>query len=565
MIRYIRWQIILVVTGVALLATLLIYVALNFSTVWVPARGGTYVEGVAGTPRYLNPLLSNQYVVDGDLCALLFNGLTKLDERGEVVPDLALRWEVSDDGLTYTFELRQNARWHDGRPVTADDVLFTVRLLQDPDFPGSPDLSTLWRSVKVEKEGLWTVRFTLQQPFAPFLDYTTIGLLPAHILEGVTAAQLPDHPFNRQPVGTGPFRLAEIVTEEGEPAYAILEANRQFYGPVPMLDRIQFKFYPSDQAVVRAYEAGEVAGIGHVPPSALAWARTNPSLNLFTLPLAGYTLVFLNLRNDEVPFLQTPEVRRALLYALDRQALIDEVLDGQGIVAHSPILPGTWAYNPEVRKYRLNRERTVALLKEDGWQPSTSSESEWPTGWTKEGRPLAFSLLTADDPQQVALAEAMAKQWATVGIQVSVEAVPPTDLQDRLTARQFQALLVELILPGDPDPYPFWHQTQIEEGQNYAGYDSRDVSEWLEEARQTTDRRRRRELYWLFQERFAEDVPSLLLYHPVYNYAVDQSVRGVEVGPLNRPGDRFRSVASWYIQLRRVIRSEASARIVPGP
>ncbi|RMF29558.1 MAG: peptide ABC transporter substrate-binding protein [Chloroflexi bacterium] len=543
-----------------MLATLLIYVALNFSTVWVPARGGTYVEGVAGAPRYLNPLLSNQYLVDGDLCALLFNGLTRLDERGEVVPDLALGWEVSDDGLTYTFELRQNARWHDGRPVTADDVLFTVRLLQDPDFPGSPDLSALWRSVKVEKEGLWTVRFTLQQPFAPFLDYTTIGLLPAHVLEGVTAAQLPDHPFNRQPVGTGPFRLVEIATEEGEPVYAILEANRQFYGPIPMLDRIQFKFYPSDQAVVRAYEAGEVAGIGHVPSSALAWARTNPSLNLFTLPLAGYTLVFLNLRNDAVPFLQTPEVRRALLYALDRQALIDEVLDGQGIVAHSPILPGTWAYNPNVRKYRLNRERTVALLKEEGWQPSTSPGSEWPTGWTKEGQPLAFSLLTADDPQQVALAEAMAEQWATVGIQVLVEAVSPTELQDRLTARQFQALLVELILPGDPDPYPFWHQTQIEEGQNYAGYDSRDASEWLEEARQTTDRRRRRELYWRFQELFAEDVPSLLLYHPVYNYAVDKSVRGVEVGPLNRPGDRFRSVASWYIQLRRVIQSEASAR-----
>jgi peptide/nickel transport system substrate-binding protein len=582
-IKHIRWQILLVLVGVGLLVALLVYVALNFSTVWVGSRGGTYVEGLAGTPQFINPLLCQTYEVDGDLCALVFNGLTRMDHHGVVVPDLAQRWEVADDGLTYTFYFRSGVRWHDGAPFTAADVVFTFRLLQDPNFPGRPDWGELWRTVKVTQINDRTVRFELAQPFAPFLDYTTIGILPRHLLQDVPASELPDHPFNLQPVGTGIYRVSEVVTVgPSEPAelsgrisHIILSANPYFSGRRPLIARIQFKFYPSYQAVYQAYLDGEVQGIGRVAPGNLSEARADPDLQLFTAILPQFSLIYLNLASETAPFLADVEVRQALLYALDRQALIDRALDGQAIVAHSPVLFDSWAYDPTVPTYAYDPERAITLLEETGWQaagpnasPSitataTITPAQAVSAWFKEGRSLSFSLLVPDDPTRIAIAEEVARQWALVGIRANVEPVATGLLSERLTPRNYQAALVDLDLTpsGDPDPYPFWHQTQIEPpGLNYAGYDDRDMSEILETARLTPDQEQRKELYAQFQQLFARDVPAILLYQPVYTYAVGRSVYNVHVGPIVHPGDRFLGVADWYVHLRRVIRSDAQAQ-----
>ena len=572
MIRHIRWQILLVLAGIGLLITLLVYVAWNFTTVWVGGSGGTYVEGLAGTPQFINPLLSQTYEVDGDLCALVFNGLTRLDHHGVVVPDLAQNWAVSSDGLTYTFHLRSGVRWHDRTPFTADDVIFTIKLLQDPNFPGRPDWGELWRTVTVTKIDDRTVRFELAQPFAPFIDYTTVGILPSHLLQDVPASELPNHPFNLQPVGTGVYSMGEVMTDTGRISHIILDANPFYFDRRPLIPRIQFKFYPSYQAVYQAYLDEQVQGIGRVAPENLADAQSNSNLQLFTSALPKYSLIFLNLASDTAPFLAESEVRQALLYALDRQALIDNVLDGQAVVAHSPVLPDSWAYDPDVPMYAYDPQRATALLEEAGWQPTgvaasaevsdTGAITPTVSAWFKEGRSMSLSLLVADDPSRIAVAQEVARQWALVGIQANVEPVPTGLLSERLTPRHYQAALVELdyTLSGDPDPYPFWHQTQIEPPlQNYAGYDSRDASEILETARLTPDQEARKELYYEFQQIFAQDVPAILLYHPVYTYAVDKYVRGVRVGPIVQPGDRFLGIADWYVRLKRVIRSDASA------
>jgi peptide/nickel transport system substrate-binding protein len=282
-------------------------------------------------------------------------------------------------------------------------------------------------------------------------------------------------------------------------------------------------------------------------------------------------LIYLNLDNDSVPFFQEPEVRQALLYALDRQAVIDKVLDGQAVVSHSPVLPDSWAYEPEIATYEYDPGKAMALLEEAGWagintevtENATSSIEISPTIdiWYKDRRPLSFSLLVPNDPLRMAVAEEVVGQWAAVGIQAEIVPVASGLVSEHLEPRDYQAALVDLdlSLSGDPDPYTFWHQTEIERpGQNYAGYDSREASEILETARLTTNRGARAELYREFQRLFARDVPALLLYHPVYSYAVDQYVYGVHVGPLVRPGDRFLGVADWYVRLRRVISSNSS-------
>jgi peptide/nickel transport system substrate-binding protein len=572
LIKHIRWQILLVLIGVGLLVALLVFVALNFTTEWVAGRGGTYVEALAGTPQYINPLLCQIYEADGDLCALIFNGLTRVDHHGELVPDLAERWEVSDDGLSYVFYLRPGVRWHDGTPLTSADVVFTIKLLQDPAYPGPPDLGELWRSVEIAQIDGQTVRFDLREPFAPFLDYTTIGIVPRHILQGVPAAELPTHPFNLNPVGTGIYQFSEVVTDTGRISHIILSSNPFYFGPRPLITRLQFKFYPSYQAAYQAYLEDEVQGVGRIAGEDLRRAYSNADLQLFTSALPKYSLIFLNLNSETAPFLAEREVRQALLHAVDRQALVDQVLDGQAIVAHSPVLPNSWAYDPTVPTYDYNPDEAVALLRGAGWQEtetsataqisSTTAITPSVSAWSKDGRSLSFSMLVADDPVRMAVAREIARQWAAAGIQAQIEPVAVGLLSDYLVPRRYEAALVDidLTLAGDPDPYPFWHQTQKEPpGQNYAGYDDREVSEILEQARMTPDRETREQLYAEFQHRFAEDVPAILLYHPVYTYGVDQYVYGVNVGPIVRPGDRFLGIADWYVRWRRVIRSDAQA------
>jgi peptide/nickel transport system substrate-binding protein len=556
MSRSIRWQVLLIGAGIALVGILLTYLARTYATTTVPTVGGTYVEGVAGTPHAINPLLSAYNDVDQGLCRLVFSGLTRFNSRGEVEPDLAKNWEISLDGLTYVFHLRPGVRWHDGTPFTADDVLLTVDLLQDPDYPGPPDIGALWRTVRVEKEDDYTVRFILSEPFAPFLQYTTVGILPAHLLEGVRAADLPGLDFNLTPVGTGPFQVEEVEAEEGEVTSILLQRYPHYHGSNPLLEHIRFRFYPSAQSAFRAYQDGEVEGVGQVTLENLPQTREEEDLNLYSAQMARHVLIFLNLgREDELPFFQEKEVRQALLYGLDREGMVERLLEGQGIVAHSPIIAGTWAYDQEVRQYAYDPDQARALLDEAGWELPPGGMAR-----NKGGHPLVFTLLTSTDPLQTAIAEEVARQWNELDLQVTVVTASPLDVLDALERRDYQAALVELDLAGDPDPYPLWHQTQITMGQNYAGLDHRQISEIIETARITVDPTQRAVLYHQFQELFAEEVPAILLYHPIYTYGVSRKVQGVQIGPLMAPSDRFATAHRWYVATRRVIVSQAEAQ-----
>lgn len=569
---HIRWQALLITVGVAVVVIVLVYQAIGLTTILVPAEGGIYIEGLAGSPQYLNPLLSAYNEVDRDLASLIFNGLVRLDAGGQPAPDLASRWEISPDGRVYTVTLRSDVRWQDGAPFTADDVLFTISLLQDPGYTGPADLATLWRQVRVEKvasAGSEAVRFTIPEPFAPFLDYLTIGILPQHILKGVSASELPGHPFNLNPIGTGPFVVDRVTNASGHITAITLSASPTFSGRRPYLSQIEFRFYPDPASVVAAYQAGEIQGIGHVMPADLPRVRAEPHLNLLSALSSQMTMIFLRLDDPNVAFFQDRRVRQALLYGLDRQALIDRVLDGQGAVANSPILPGSWAYDPSVAAYPYDPQRAGALLDEVGWTFADANAPEDDPGAPAlspgrmrrhQGSDMTFSLAVSDDPQHRLLAEEIVRQWRALGIAAYVQVIPPGEIHTVLAERRFQAILVDLDIPGDPDPYVFWHESQIEHGQNYAGLKSRAISQVIEEARRATDQAQRAALYQRFQTLFAEQAPALPLYYPVYTYAVDDKVGGVQIRPLNTPGDRFRNIADWYIVRRRVVISQSGRR-----
>jgi peptide/nickel transport system substrate-binding protein len=551
----IRWQILLILLGIVLVGVLLTYLAVNYTTEVLPGRGGTYVEGVAGFPQFLNPLLSPYSDTDRDLCSLLYSGLTRLGENGELIGDLARDWDVTIDGLQYTFRLRSNAYWHDGMPVTAGDVIFTFSLLQDPDFPAHPELGqAVWQAASIEWQDVHTVRIKLQEPYAPFLHYTTIGILPAHLLADVDPADLASHPFNLSPIGSGPFRLEEIEVEDGLVTSAVLQRHEDYHRTRPFIERIQFRFYASREEVLAAYAEGRIEGIGGLTPQELEAARAYPTLRLYSAPIAETAMVLLNLADDDLPFFQEAEVRQALLYALDRQQVIDEQLGGQAIVAHSPLMPGSWAYNEDVTQYEPDPELAGSLLDEAGWRRPLSGDRTRRKG----DQQVSFTLLTWDEPQRIAVAAALADQWFSIGVSVTIEPLPAAQLHEALEDRDFDAVLIHVPTPGDPDPYALWHETQVDTGQNYSGLQHRRISEVIEQARVVSNAERRKGLYYEFQELFAQEMPALLLYVPAYTYGVDERIHDVQLGPLMSPSDRFQTIASWWIVPRRVLVGDGS-------
>ena len=285
-------------------------------------------------------------------------------------------------------------------------------------------------------------------------------------------------------------------------------------------------------------------------------AEARQDIQTFSAPLSGYVIALFNLQNPNVPFLQDKAVRQALMVALDRQKLIDEEVAGQGVVAHSPFMSYNWAYNANVQRYGLDLAKARALLDQAGYVDTNGDGIR-----EKDNAPLRLILLSDDEPVRQRLAQAISRAWREVGVEAVPQAVTFTSLiSDFVFTRKFDAAILSWDLSGDPDPYPLWHSTQAaNEGQNYSGWANQQADLIMEQGRSVVDPARRKVLYQQFQDIFAEELPGILLYYPVYTYGVSSKVHDVEVGPLNTPSDRFRTIARWYMTTRRITLPETRA------
>jgi peptide/nickel transport system substrate-binding protein len=548
---HLRWQILLAVLGLLLALSILSFqghtAVLSFSadlcTTRVPAEGGVFTEGVVGAPQYLNPLLSDANPVGRELVSLLFDGLTQVGADGRIQPALAESWTVSEDGRTLQFTLREDAVWHDGEPVTAADALFTYGLMQQEDFPGSPALKVLWQSVSIKAMDDRTVEFVLAEPYAPFLEATTRGLLPEHILADVTAAELLTHPFNQSPVGTGPWQVAadQNWTETGS---LRLTPNLLVWREGTAIPTIEFRFYPDEASLITALKNGDITAVSHITPAMLPDAAAQPDIRLFTAAAPRYTELLFNLTEDSI--VSTLEVRQALAYALDRQALVDTLLAGQGIVFEGPYLPSSWAYNPaQLTAYQTDPVTATARLDAAGW---TLSEGQ--TVRQNGETPLHIRLLTLDSEPYLSLAQAIQEQWTAVNVSTTISAT--TNLRESLASGQFDVALFDIAPTADPDLYDFWSQEALVRGQNYAQWNNRRASESLESARQLWSEAERRPYYDTFLRLFDSSLPALTLYQHTNTYALSQNVNAADIGYLYSPRDRYASFANWFLLYRDV-------------
>jgi peptide/nickel transport system substrate-binding protein len=506
-----------------------------------------YVEAVVGAPFRINPLFAHLNDADRDLTSLVFSGLTRLGPDGSVLPDLAETWETSEDGRIITFHLRDDVVWHDDAPFTAADVVFTYSLLADPALEADPDQAPLWRKVSCSAQDDFTVTCQLPEPFAPYPAYATTGILPRHRLEGADARSIATSAFNTQPVGTGPYRLAQL-----DQARAVLRANEDYHLGAPRLAEIELAFFPDVSAAAASVAHGDAQGVlldSTASSDDLEAVSSIDGLKPYDANRTAYTVLYLN---NAQPPLDDLRVRRAIAETVDVEAIIDSLLGGRAIKADSPIVTGTWAHNSELKQYPRDTGDARDLLEEAGWTLAPNSEVR-----TRSGVELRLTLLTDRDPLRALVSQALATQLADVGISVTLASEESTDLiRNFLIPRQYQAALFGWDPGPDPDPYPAWHSSQASDsGRNLAAYVNAKADKLLEDARRTRNTEERQRLYYSFQDIFHDDVPSLLLYHPVYTYFVSEEIREIELGILFTSSSRFSNVHEWVFEESSDIRN----------
>lgn len=553
MLRHIRWQLALAVAGVVLVGAALFYVS-NRAFVDRPARGGSMVEAIVGRPATLNPLLATSEV-ERDVARLIYAGLTRPGDNGRILPDLASAWEVSEDGRSYTFRLRSGATWHDGTPVSAEDAILTARLARDEDLATERNpLAAAWElveSVESPEEGV--LRITLSEPYAPFLDATTLGLLPAHIFADVPPSEIHRHPASTTtPVGAGPWRI-ELPGGLGQDELRLVrfEEHWEATGGRPYLDGLSLRTYSTTAAALEALGQREVDILSGVPPGAIS--LLGDDISEYNSTQDDHSLVFLN---PAKRIFADERVRRALSLAIDRQGIIEDpaLLDGQGVIGASPISPGSWAHADDLPAPAFDIEAAEALLEEAGWR-----DTDGDGVLDSDGRPLRFALDTFNEPLLVAIAERLAEDWARIGVEVELRPQSQQNMVRALTDRAYDAALYDLVTLGQytPDPYPLWHSSQADDGQNYGGWRDPEADEVLVALRQTSpeDLETRLALYRRFQELFAEQQPALVLYYPVRTAVrVNPGLGGVQMPRLLVDGaDRFLTLGDWFVNTERIL------------
>lgn len=511
----------------------------------VPDYGGTLVEGVIGSPRFINPLLASSDV-DKDLSMLIYSGLMKVNAEGELVPDIAEDYSVSDDGLNYTFTLKNNLVFHDGVKLTADDVIYTIERAQDTSLKSPREAN--WIGVKAEKIDDKTVSLTLKQAYSPFIQNTTLGILPKHIWKDVSVEEFPFSQLNIKAIGSGPYKVDSIsYTGNGLPKEYKLKSFNKYSLGKPYITNINIKSFLNEKEVVDAYKNGDIESMHSVSPKQLTNLDTKNSQVLLS-PLPRIFGVFFN--QNVAPVFLNKEVRVALDMASDKQAIVDSILGGYGQVINNPV-PFEKAENLSSTT-TSQIEKARELLLKNGWKLNTSGIFEKKD--TKGTVRLSFSISTGNAPELKEAALLLQKQWQALGAEVEVKIFEIGDLnQNVIKPRKYDTLLFGTVIGRDLDLYPFWHSSgRNSPGLNIALYTNVKVDRILENFRKTNSKKEQDAYLQSFKKEIAGDVPAVFTYSPYFIYILPEKIQNVELGHLTNSGERFVDVNKWYIETSNV-------------
>lgn len=551
------------------------YLGFNFyqkNLILLPKSGGIYREGVAAYPQSINPLYAASRDIDSDLSRLIYSSLFNYNNEGLLKEDLVEAWQVSEDGKEYTIRLRQGVKWHNGNILNADDVVFTVNLIKNPDFR-SP-LRTSLNGINVEKIDDYGIRFVLAEPYADFFHLLTFGIMPKFAWESVIPEAAIISELNLKPIGSGPYKFDSLIKNKGgELKEYHLINNLDYYGKPAYIEKIVFKFYPSYNEVVRALNANEIEGASYVPEDLQGDLLAKHSLNFYYLQLPQINSIFFNqLKNTS---LKDIRIRQALSLSLDKDALFKDILGDKVVKVDGPILAPEFI-NSETKGDSLDILKAEKLLEEAGFKRLIVKEGDinaddlskellaiknysqeknidslgvW---WLDGNNNILYLKFSVSDTADERLALSIKEDWQELGFRVFLEKIAAADLASRIKNYDFEVLLYGQAVGLDPDVAVFWHSSQIGgQGLNLAQYNNSEVDTLLSDARKKQNDDDRLMKYKDIQEKIKADRPVIFLYSPVYTYVQAKKLRGFAGSLISVPSDRFANVSDWYLRTKK--------------
>lgn len=531
------------VCGLCLVTILSLVQVISAARTTAPKDGGVYTEGMIGTLNNLNPMFGSG-TLDDSAARLLFNGLLRYNTDGKLVPDLAKSWSVGEDRKTYTVTLRDDVLWHDGQSFSADDVLFTVQAIQNPQTR-SP-LFASWQGIKVAKVSDQEVRFELPAVFAPFTSALTLPMLPSHLLAEIPSEQLRSASFNSQPVGTGPFVFNTLRTVQSGGQQLEASKNDQYFRGTPRLDRFSIHTYQDNDAMAKALRDREITAAVDLRMESVNEFVQDTSIRLGEIPLNSGVFGFFKTTN---PILSDASVRRALAASIDRTPILD-IYEVRYAPLKSPLLRSQLGFDSGFQQ-KTDREQAKALLDQAGWQVQEGG------GRAKDGNKLAFTVTTSENPQYAELAGELQRQWTEIGASVEVQLLTTEQLQQTaLSAHAYDVLIYGISLGHDPDVYAYWHSSQAKPGGlNFSEWESSRADASLDTARTRLESVLREARYKTFQDEWIANAPAVALYQPRVSYAYHQNATGFRSFGGNNASDRLTNVEEWTVSNRRVDRT----------
>lgn len=496
----------------------------------VPVAGGVYTEAIIGYPKAVNPLYAVSRDVDNDLSRLIYSSLFRYDATGKLSADLAADYILSEDKKEYIITIKSGVKWHNGGELTADDIIFTFNLIQNESYR-SP-LRTELAGVSLEKIDDKKIKFVLPEPYTPFLEMLSFGIMPKAVWEkiGPDAAALAE--VNLKPIGSGPYKFKSLSkSKDGDLREYHLEVNKDYYGQVPYIEEINFKFYTDHAEAIADFNNGQIDSLSVLPFEYRSDLTVKDSTRIYDLLRPQIFGVFFNQGNNKL--LEDKNVRVALAKAIDKEALVNELFAGAYQVADGPILKTNAAHGGNIANYNYNPEEAKSALTDKN---------------------LTIKLTVIDVNSNALVAEKIKTYWEAVGVTVSLEVVPLEQAANMVRNREFEALLYGQSVGGDPDVFAFWHSSEIgTKGLNLAAYNNTEVDQLLSEARSTASGEERIAKYQRFQEILTADIPTIFLYSPAYTYVHNRRVKGFEGQAVFEPADRFSLVSDWYIKTKKIL------------
>jgi peptide/nickel transport system substrate-binding protein len=545
-----EWVFVAGLTTLLALITLCMLLKLNsLFLVTVPAHGGTWKEGVVGTPRFINPVLALSER-DRDFTELVYSGLMKKDSAGTIVPDLAQSIELSENNLTYTVTLKDDLLFQDNTPLTAYDVEFTVQKIQEPTIASPKRLA--WEGVTVTAPDEKTVIFTLKQPYVPFIESLTVGILPSHIWESIASNEFALSDYNLSPIGAGPYRIDKITRSGGIPSVFTLKAWKHHHTGKPYINELVIKSYENEKDLIRALELRSINAVHGISAE-----------NAQKLKQSGFTVehqvlprifaLFFNASHNQI--FTDRAVLRAIDLAIDKESIVENVLHGYGNVIKSPLPLGRFTIADEEAPTTYEEKITtaIALLEDAGWKLDATgvrTKTDAKAG-TKR---LEFSISTGTIPELEGVVEEIKNNLSALGISVTTKVYDLGTLnKDVIGPRDYDTLFFGQVLSTDADLYAFWHSRErIDPGLNIALYANPKVDSYLTDALSTFDPAQAHALYEKAGAQIVDDLGALFIYSPEFMYVHDGTITNLTLPKIVEARDRYLDITNWFIHTDRV-------------